>query len=154
MQNIASYSSLTFSINFDKFHKQVNRLPYMIGTIVNYYSFTPINGAGGTPITLTYTDGLDIKRLIKTSPPYYPDKLDTNYIDTNLNFNYIFVHFSENGDASEKYVPYGGFYFKNTVTANDDVLDDNFNGIGYYSRQPDVNFIIYFFKIFYHIIYL
>ena len=137
MQNIASYTSLTFSINFDKFIKQANRLPYMIGTTVNNYSFTPIVAG-----TLTYTDNLDIKRLIKTSPPYYPDKQDTNYTDINLDFNHIFIKFSQNGDASEKYVPYGGFYFKNTVTVNDDVLYDSFSGIGYYSRQPDVKYCL------------
>lgn len=134
MQNIATYTSLTFSINFDKYLKQVNRLPYMVGTTVNYFNFTPTGGAG----TLTYTDNLDIKRLIKTSAPYYPDKIDTTYTDTNLNFNHIFKNFSENAGVSQKYVPYGAYYFKNTVTANDDVLDDSLNGIGYYSLQPTV----------------
>ena len=141
MQSIASYTSLTFSINFDKYLKQINRLPYMIGTTVNYHNFTPRTDSG-SQITLTYTDNLDIKRLIKTSPPYFPDKLDTSYTDTNLDFNHIFKNFSENSGATEKYVPYGGFYFKNTVTANDEVLDDSLNGIGYYSRQPDVKYYL------------
>lgn len=140
MQNIASYTALTFSINFDKYLKQVNRLPYMVGTTVKYFSFTPTGGAG----SLTYTDNLDVKRLIKTSVPYYPDKIVTTYTDTNLNFNYIFVNFSESG--ANKYVPYGGYYFKNTVTANDDVLDDSLNGIGYYSLQPTVNIYSYTLK--------
>lgn len=140
MQNIATYTSLTFSINFDKFNKQVNRLPYMIGSTESYYNFTPITVLGNQ-ITLTYTEGLDVKRFIKTSPPYYIDKLDTTYTTTNLNFNHLFVNFSENGDASQKYVPYGGFYFKNTLSGTDDVLDDSLNGIGYYARVPDVKYI-------------
>jgi len=135
MQNIASYTSLTFSINFDKYLKQVNRLPYMIGTTVKYLEITPSGGAG----TLTYTDNLDIKRLIKTSPPYYPDKLQTPYTDTNISFNHIFTNFSEDSsDSTIKYVPYGGYYFKNSATVNDDVLFDSLNGIGYYSLQPTV----------------
>lgn len=137
MQNIASYTSLTFSVNFDKYHKQINKLPYMIGTTIYSINLTPVSVAG-IQITLTYNENLDIKRFIKTSPPYFIDKLDTTYTDTNLNVNHIFYNFSEN--LTEKNVPYGGFYFKNTLTANDDILDDNFNGIGYYSRVPDVNY--------------
>lgn len=139
MQSIASYTSMTFSINFDQFFKQINRLTYMIGLTVNYFSVTPLTVAG-SQLTLTYTDNLNIKRFIKTSPPYFADKLDTTYTDANSNFNHIFYNFAENG--SDKYVTYGGFYFKNTVTTNDEVLDDSFNGIGFQSRQPDV-IIIY-----------
>jgi len=139
MQNIASYTSLTFSINFDKFIKQAKYLPYMIGTTQNSLTITPIT-------TLSYTDNLDIKRFVKTSPPYYIDKLDTSYTGTNLNFNYIFINFSLN--VADKYVPYGGYYFKNSLTGTDDVLDDNFNGIGYYARAPDVKFEFFLLLIF------
>jgi hypothetical protein len=140
MANISTYTSLIFSINFDRYLKQVNRLPYRVGTAEKYYSFTPMTD-NGNQITLTFTDNLDIKLLIKTSPPYFIDKLDTTYTATNLAFNHIFKNYSENSDASEKYIPYEAFYFKNTIDATDDILDDNFNGLGYHSKSPEVNFL-------------
>lgn len=140
MANIATFTSLIFSINFDRYLKQVNRLPYRVGTDEKYYSFTPIT-ENGNEITLTFDNNLDIKLLTKTSPPYYIDNLDTTYTENNLDFNHIFKNYSENTDASEKYIPYEAFYFKNSLDAADEILDDNFNGLGYHSRTPEVNIL-------------
>lgn len=140
MANIATFTSLIFSINFDRYLKQVNRLPYKVETNEKYYSFTPITD-NGNKITLTFDDNLDIKLLTKTSPPYYIDKLDTTYTEKNLDFNHIFNNYSENTGASEKYIPYEAFYFKNTLDAADEILDDNFNGLGYHSMTPEVNIL-------------
>jgi len=140
MPNIATYTSLIFSINFDQYLKQVNRLPYRVENNEKYYEFTPIT-INSSKITLTFTDNMDIKLLIKTSPPYFIDKLDTTYTQNNLEFNHIFKNYSENTDASEKYIPYRAFYFKNDLDADDEILDDNFNGLGYHPRIPEVNIL-------------
>lgn len=56
------------SINFDRFHKQINKLPYINEATDKVWNFTPIK-VNNTPITLTYTDDLDVKILCKTDKP-------------------------------------------------------------------------------------
>ncbi len=110
----------------------------MIGTTEKYYSFTPVS-VNNAEITLTYDHSLEVKRLIKTNPPYYMDKLDTTYTDTNLNINHVFRNYFENSDGSEKYTSYSGVYLSNIIDNSDEVLSDNFNGLGYISRATEVN---------------
>ena len=71
------------------------------------------------------------------------DQLDTTYTTKNSDFNHIFKNYNQNSDGTQKYVQYGGFYFSNVVAEGDYVLYDNFNGINYQSRTPEVNIIFY-----------
>lgn len=71
--------------------------------------------------------------------PYFFDKIDTTYSNTNSKMNYIFVNYSEKDDFSEKYTPNAAFYFKNVIAATDPVIDVKRSSLGFVSMQPTVN---------------
>lgn len=58
--------SLIFSTNFDQYHKQINQLPYTVGSTKKTFGFSPIK-QNYNPITLTFTEDLVVKKLCPKS---------------------------------------------------------------------------------------
>jgi len=132
------YWKLALSINFDKLHKQINKLPYVIDKTEYSLILVPITKLGNK-ITLTFDEKLKIFNLAKYSTTtYFMDKIDKTYSPTNSEFNYLHVNYYTNPDASKKYMAYEGYYFKNKLDGNEDILDDKLNGIIFKAKVPDV----------------
>jgi len=66
------------------------------------------------------------------------DGINRTYDATNNKMNHVFVNYDQKADGSQQYVPLGAFYFKNTVTASESVIEDKQNGLGYIAMTPDV----------------
>lgn len=64
--------SLVLSINFDRYHKQINKLPYYNEATEKALNFTPVT-VSNVQTKLTYTDALVVKKLCKDGK-----KLDAN----------------------------------------------------------------------------
>lgn len=90
-------------------------------------------------LILILIKSLLLLNMVLGQAPYVFDKIDTSYSTSNIEMNHVFVNYNEKSDGSEKYIANGAFYLKNTVAANDAVIDVKRSSLGYVSLAPTVS---------------